>query len=79
MVEDAYGNVVPSYTGTVKFTDSVTGATLPGNYTFTTGTGKDNGVHTFTGLVLKTKGTHTLKVIDTRTSSLIGSLNLTVV
>jgi hypothetical protein len=50
-VVDLYGNVVPTYTGSVKFTEPVAGATLPANYTFTTGSGKDNGVHTFTGLV----------------------------
>jgi hypothetical protein len=76
---DVWGNVLPTYTGSVKFTDSVTGATLPGKYTFTTGTGKDNGVHTFTGLVLKTKGLQTIAVIDTKTGQLLGSLTVNVV
>jgi hypothetical protein len=78
-VVDAYNNTVTSYVGTVKFTDSLSGATLPVNYTFTSGSGKDNGVHTFTGLVLNTKGTQTLKVIDTKTSSLLGSLVVSVI
>ena len=60
---DAYGNVATSYTGTVHFTDSVSGATLPGNYTFTS---SDAGVHTFTGQKLKTKGMQTLTVTDTQ-------------
>ena len=46
--EDAYGNVATGYTGTVHFTSSDGQATLPANYTFTSGTGGDNGVHTFT-------------------------------
>jgi hypothetical protein len=77
-VVDAYGNVVPTYTGTVKFSDSVGSATLPANYTFTTGTGKDNGVHTFSGLVLNTRGSQTLTVIDIKKSSLLGSLTVDV-
>jgi hypothetical protein len=76
---DVYGNVLPTYTGAVKFADSVTGATLPGTYTFTTGLGKDNGVHTFKNLVLKTKGSQILTVIDTKTGKLLGSLTVTVI
>jgi len=36
-------------------------------------------VHTFTGLVLNTKGSQTLTVIDTKTSKLLGSQVVTVV
>jgi uncharacterized repeat protein (TIGR03803 family) len=72
---DAYGNTVTGYTGTVHFSDSLSGATLPANYTFTTG---DAGVHTFTGLKLKTRGLQTLTVTDTLNSSITGSLNITV-
>jgi uncharacterized repeat protein (TIGR03803 family) len=72
---DAYGNTVTGYTGTVHFSDSLSGATLPANYTFTSG---DAGVHTFTGLKLKTKGLQTLTVTDTLYSSITGSLNITV-
>jgi hypothetical protein len=53
---DAYGNVATGYPGTVKFASTDNSATLPGKYTFTA---SDNGVHTFTGLVLKKKGTQT--------------------
>jgi hypothetical protein len=74
-VLDAYGNVATGYTGTVKFTDSVSGATLPSNYTFTA---TDDGVHTFTGLKLKTKGKQTLTVMDTLNSSILATLTITV-
>jgi uncharacterized delta-60 repeat protein len=72
---DAFGNVATGYVGTVKFTDSVTGATLPGNYTFTAA---DSGVHTFTGLKLKTKGKQTITVIDTGIGTILGSLTIDV-
>jgi hypothetical protein len=72
---DAYGNVATGYVGTVRFTDSVGGATLPANYTFTA---TDAGVHTFSGLKLKTKGKQTLTVLDTVNSLIIADLTLTV-
>ena len=72
---DSYGNTATGYTGTVDFSDSVGGATLPGNYTFKA---SDNGVHTFTGLKLKSKGTNLLKVMDTVFSSISGSLTVKV-
>jgi hypothetical protein len=73
--EDAYGNIATGYTGTVHFSNSVGGATLPGNYTFQT---SDNGVHKFTGLKLRTKGKNVLTVSDTGNSSISGSLTVTV-
>jgi len=42
--EDTYGNVTPSYTGTVHFTSSDTQAGLPANYAFTSA---DQGIHLF--------------------------------
>jgi uncharacterized protein (TIGR03118 family) len=68
-VEDAYGNVVTGYTGTIRFTSSDSQAHLPANYTFTAG---NNGVHTFTGLVLKKVGNQTIAVTDTHSSSITG-------
>jgi len=68
-VEDAYGNVVTGYVGTVHFSSSDNRAALPANYTFTAG---DDGVHTFTGLVLKKKENQTITVTDTKNSSLTG-------
>jgi hypothetical protein len=70
-VEDAYGNVVTGYTGTIHFTSTDTTATLPANYTFTAA---DKGVHTFTGLVLRKKGTQKITITDTLNSSLTGSV-----
>jgi hypothetical protein len=76
---DVYGNVLPTYTGTVKFTDSVAGATLPAKYTFTTGSGMDNGVHIFTGLILNKTGLQTITVTDTKTGKVLGTLTVNVV
>ncbi len=70
-VEDAYGNVVKGYIGTVHFSSTDNRATLPANYTFTAA---DNGVHTFTGLVLRKRGTQKITITDTLNSSLTGSV-----
>jgi predicted outer membrane repeat protein len=69
--EDAYGNVATSYRGSVGFTDSVGGASLPPKYTFTAA---DNGVHRFTGVVVKKKGMHTISVVDASNHNIPGSL-----
>ncbi len=70
-VEDAYGNVVTGYTGTVHFTSTDNKATLPADYTFTAA---DQGVHTFTGLVLRKKGTQQITITNTLNRSLTGSV-----
>jgi hypothetical protein len=70
-VEDAYGNVVTNYTGTVHFSSTDTRATLPSNYTFTT---TDKGVHTFTGLVMRKAGYQTITIADTLDSALDDSV-----
>jgi hypothetical protein len=70
-VEDAYGNVVTNYTGTVHFASSDRRAILPANYTFAAA---DMGVHIFTGIVLSTKGTRTITLTDTLNSALTESL-----
>jgi hypothetical protein len=70
-VKDAYGNVVTGYTGTIHFTSTDGTASLPVNYTFTAA---DKGVHTFTGLVLRKKGTQKITLTDTLNSSLTGSV-----
>jgi hypothetical protein len=64
---DAYGNIATGYTGTVHFSTSDGTATLPANYTFTAA---DQGVHTFTGVVLRKKGNQTLTVTDTLNGAL---------
>ena len=75
-VFDAYNNVDTSYTGTVGFSSSdnqsTPGSGLPLNYTFTTGSGGDNGVHTFSA-VLKTAAPQSITVTDTGNPSLTGS------
>jgi hypothetical protein len=58
---DAYGNVVPLYTGTVHVTSDDTRAVLPADYSFTPG---DLSQHTFT-LTFKTAGTEAWRVRDT--------------
>ena len=70
-VEDVYGNVVTGYTGTVRFSSTDSKATLPKNYTFTT---TDKGVHTFTGLVLRTKGNQRITITDRHNTLLTGSV-----
>jgi FG-GAP-like repeat/FG-GAP repeat len=70
-VEDAYGNVVTNYTGTVRFTSSDKRATLPKNYTFTAA---DQGVHTLTGLVLRTRGNQMITITDRLNGALTASL-----
>jgi hypothetical protein len=70
-VEDAYGNVVTGYTGTVHFGSTDKKATLPANYTFTAA---DKGVYTFTGLVLRTRGNQKITITDRNNSSLTGSV-----
>jgi hypothetical protein len=75
-VEDAYGNVVTGYVGTVHFTSSDSTATLPADYTFTAA---DAGVHTFTSTaILRKRGTQTLSVTDTQNSALSTTDNLNV-
>ena len=62
-VKDAYGNVATNYTGTVHFTSTDSQASLPANYTFTSG---DNGVRTFTnGVTFKTAPSQTFTATDT--------------
>ncbi len=69
-VVDAYGNIVTGYRGKITFRSSDATAKLPKNYTFTAA---DQGVHTFTGVVLKKKGNQTITATDTRDSSLTGT------
>ena len=76
--QDPFGNVTPAYTGTVQFTSSdpafSAGSNLPVNYTFTTGAGSDNGVHTFTnGATLLTPGSQTISVADVSHPAIAGT------
>ena len=75
-VLDAYSNVDTGYTGTVEFSSSdVQVARRVGpaaEYTFTTGAGGDDGVHTLTG-TLKTAATQSITVTDTAMPALTRS------
>ena len=62
-VEDAFGNPVPSFAGTVHLTSSDPDASLPADYAFTPG---DAGSHTFgDGATLTTAGSQSIGVADT--------------
>jgi subtilase family serine protease len=72
---DSSNSVTSAYVGTVYFTSSDTGATLPSNYTFTSA---DNGVHTFTNVKLVLAGSQTISVFDKTNSTILGSATLKV-
>jgi hypothetical protein len=72
--KDAFDNTITDYSGTIAFSSSDAGATLPADYTFV---GGDNGVHTFTdGVTLVTAGTQSVDVNDTVTTSATGSASV---
>jgi hypothetical protein len=75
---DASGIVATGYTGTIHFTSSDGGATLPVNYTFTTGAGGDNGLHTFS-VTMKSVGLQSLTTTDTGSASITGTEDILVV
>ena len=66
--EDAHGNVVASYSGTVHFTSTDGQATLPAN------SGLTSGVGSFS-VTLKTVGSQTVTATDTVSSSITGTSN----
>jgi subtilisin family serine protease len=70
--QDPFGNTIARYTGTVHLSSTDGQAGLPGDYTFTTGPGGDNGVHSFNA-TLKTAGNQTLTAIDTATNPIAGT------
>jgi hypothetical protein len=76
-VQDAYGNTVTDYTGTVHFSSADPhGASLPDDYTFQA---SDNGQVTFTGgATLYTAGIQDVTVTDAA-NNLSGTTNVTVV
>jgi photosystem II stability/assembly factor-like uncharacterized protein len=76
---DPFGNTASNYRGTVQFSCDDTQVTLPPNYTFTTGTGGDNGTHTFpSGVILRTAGIRTVTAADRANPSVKGSVGVTV-
>jgi hypothetical protein len=74
---DDSGAVDPTYTGTAHIASSDAAATLPADHTFTTGSGADNGVHTFSA-TLNTVGNQTLTATDTTTATQTGSVSVQV-
>jgi hypothetical protein len=70
---DAYGNVATGYAGTVDFTSSDPKAALPPPYQFTAGTGSQ----TFSA-TLNTTGTQSITATDSKTSSITGTIIVTV-
>jgi probable HAF family extracellular repeat protein len=72
---DAYGNLATGYVGTVHFSSSDNRATLPANYTFTAA---DQGVHTFSGIILKKRGWQSISVGDTLLPSLSDTWSISV-
>jgi hypothetical protein len=66
---DVFGQVAVGYRGTVQFSSSDASASLPSGYSFTQA---DNGMHVFTGLMLKTRGTQTITVTDTPVGEIVG-------
>jgi hypothetical protein len=73
--QDAYGNTVTGYTGTVHFSSADPyGASLPPDYTFQAA---DQGVATFSGVTLYTAGTWDVTATDT-SSGISGAANVAV-
>jgi hypothetical protein len=74
---DQFGNTATDYAGTIHFTASDGGATVPTDYTFVAG---DHGVHTFSGgVTLVTAGNQTITAADTTTTTITGASNSVVV
>jgi hypothetical protein len=71
---DQFNNTATGYLGTVHFTTSSAGSTLPANYTFVAG---DNGAHQFSAS-LHTAGNQTLTATDTVTATITATANITV-
>jgi hypothetical protein len=75
-VEDAYGNVVSKFTGTIHFTSTDGTARLPKDYTVAAAR---KCTHTFTGLVLHKNGIQTITITDPLDSSITASVIVDVV
>ncbi len=71
---DTYNNVATGYRGTIHFTSSDAGATLPADYAFAAG---DAGIRSFPA-TLTTSGAQTITATDTITPSITGYGSTTV-
>ena len=67
---DAFGNTASGYLGTVGFTSTDAGATLPSPYAFLVG---DHGVRIFDGVTFAHVGSHTVTATDTLATSITGT------
>jgi hypothetical protein len=75
--KDAYGNVVPTFSGAVQLLDEVGDlVTLLASYSFTAA---DHGVHTFSGLALNSLGQQTLQLFDVAQQAFLASMTIDVV
>src|SRR5258708_421805 len=73
---DSAYHLATGYRGTVHFISTDGSATLPVNYTFTSG---DSGAHTFAaGFTLRTPGPQTITVTDVGDGTITGSRNVTI-
>jgi hypothetical protein len=70
-IQDAYGNTVTDYAGTVTFSTDDPHGSVPADYTFTT---DDAGTHTFVGGVTLYADGSRVTVTDTAMDSLTGSI-----
>ena len=73
--KDAYANTATGYLGTVGFSTTGGGGSVPGNYTFV---GGDNGSTTVSGFSFSTTGAKSVVATDTVTSSITGSGSTTI-
>src|SRR5207302_5062346 len=73
-VYDQFQNTATGYRGTVHFTSSDGRASLPADYTFTSG---DAGRHVFrNAAILLTQGTQTVTATDTVSNSITGTRSI---
>jgi hypothetical protein len=78
-VLDKFNNRSTGYNGTIRFESNDPHGTLPGDYTFTTGVGGDNGYKVFySTVVLRSQGTWYVKAYDVNYSTITGQKNVTV-
>jgi hypothetical protein len=75
-VLDPFGNLVPTFSGTLRFSSNDPDAILPSDYTFGAG---DQGAHTFAnGVILYRKGMPSITATDTSSPSLKGRARILV-
>jgi hypothetical protein len=74
VLSDAFGNQASGYRGTVQFTSSDGGASLPANYTYTA---TDAGKHIFS-VTLNTTGSQSITATDVVTPALSATQTVTV-